>query len=209
MNVQIQKDTKGLDSLAASLCSSLNDDPVFRFALGPPTSDTTQRLKQLFLSDLNYSVSRGTEQAVVYVSEDKKCIAQWYYDGFWTMSVYDKWRALLATVQCFRWRTLTFLRISYALAASHPSEPHMYLWMLGIARNVNDDGLGSKVITVVTEKCDREGIPAYTQCTNPSNMPFYKKHGFEPMYEIKGLPDDCPPIVAMWRKPVTSLTTGK
>ncbi len=39
--------------------------------------------------------------------------------------------------------------------------------------------LGSRLMTPSLEIVDREHLPAYLDSTNPRNMPFYERHGFE------------------------------
>ena len=61
-------------------------------------------------------------------------------------------------------------------------------------------GLGSALICPMIDRCDAEGMPAYLESSNPQNIPFYARHGFQPTGEIvvgKG----APTVTAMWRDP--------
>jgi GNAT superfamily N-acetyltransferase len=82
----------------------------------------------------------------------------------------------------------------------HPTEPHYYLEVLGTRQGQQSKGVGSSVITVVLDRCDQEGLPAYLESSNPQNVPFYARHGFEISGEI-----DCgkgePVVTAMRREP--------
>jgi hypothetical protein len=48
-------------------------------------------------------------------------------------------------------------------------------------------------------RCDREGLPAYLESSNPRNIPLYQRHGFEVLGTIQL--DASPPITPMLRAP--------
>ena len=67
---------------------------------------------------------------------------------------------------------------------------------LDLGRTVHAD----EDIELVLDRCDEEGVPAYLESSNPRNIPFYARHGFESTGEIvvgKG----APTVTAMWRNP--------
>jgi ribosomal protein S18 acetylase RimI-like enzyme len=61
----------------------------------------------------------------------------------------------------------------------HPTEPHWYLAILGVEPTQQNKGYGSALIQNILQECDRSQIPAYLESSNPSNIPFYERHGFE------------------------------
>lgn len=197
---------EGVDDFVDTLSSAYVEDPVFQFTVGHDANDSGKRLRTLFLAYLQFTLSKSDGQAIVHVSEDGKCVAQWFHNDNWKFSALDQARMLTTLVPCFRWRTYTFMQIVNAMSAAHPTQPHMYLWVNGTEKSRQGMGLGSKVISVVLERCDREGLPAYLESSNPRNRPFYERHGFSVMHEITGLPEGCPPIVGMWRRPKTALS---
>ena len=86
------------------------------------------------------------------------------------------------------------------IAAEHPhDQPHFYLFVLGTATAHQSKGLGSALISDVLDRCDRQGLGAYLESSNIRNVPFYERHGFKVLNEVK-LSDD---FVArpMWRDP--------
>ncbi|KAF2071718.1 hypothetical protein CYY_006963 [Polysphondylium violaceum] len=54
-----------------------------------------------------------------------------------------------------------------------------YLLVLSTNINYRKQGLASKLLNQVFAKLDREQKKCYIECTDASNIPFYKKHGFE------------------------------
>jgi hypothetical protein len=47
--------------------------------------------------------------------------------------------------------------------------------------------------------CDADGLPAYLETQKESNVPFYRRHGFE-VVGTKQLPVGAPNIWLMWRE---------
>ena len=51
----------------------------------------------------------------------------------------------------------------------------------------------------VLDLCDRHGLPAYLESSNPRNIPLYQALGFEISAEFAA--DDGPPMAGMRRAP--------
>ena len=85
------------------------------------------------------------------------------------------------------------------LTEVHPHEPHFYLFVLGTDSAVQNQGLGSRLIGEVLDRCDRQGVPAYLESSNVRNVPFYERHGFRVQKEID-VGDGCI-VRTMWRDP--------
>jgi ribosomal protein S18 acetylase RimI-like enzyme len=86
------------------------------------------------------------------------------------------------------------------ITAEHPhDEPHFYLFVLGTSTAQQSKGLGGALISHVLDQCDRQGMGAYLESSNIRNVPFYERHGFKVLSEVK-VSDD---FVArpMWRDP--------
>ncbi|WP_427969469.1 GNAT family N-acetyltransferase [Altererythrobacter sp.] len=91
-------------------------------------------------------------------------------------------------------------RTTEAMEAHHPQFPHAYLFTIGVRQTAQGKGLGRELFKPMLEACDREGVPAYLENSNPENRGFYNAHGFERVemiYPVEG----CPPLEAMLRKP--------
>lgn len=81
----------------------------------------------------------------------------------------------------------------------HPAEPHWFLPLIGVDPRRQGGGIGGALMAHALERCDADGLPAYLESSNPSNVPFYERHGFEVVGLIqKG---SSPPIRPMYRKP--------
>jgi GNAT superfamily N-acetyltransferase len=99
------------------------------------------------------------------------------------------------------WHRLpTTLRILNLMESVHPHEPHWYLATIGTAVELQGKGVGGALMRPVLTHCDATGLPCYLESSKERNVPFYRRHGFDVVREVR-LPDDGPPIWTMWRKP--------
>ena len=81
----------------------------------------------------------------------------------------------------------------------HPHEPHWYLPLLGIDPLHHGKGLGSALMHHAIVMCDRNNEFSYLESSNPKNITFYERHGFELLGTIQV--NTSPPIFPMLRKP--------
>ena len=87
---------------------------------------------------------------------------------------------------------------SEVMATMHLHEPHWYLPMIGVDPACQGRGLGDALMAHALARCDRDGVAAYLESSNPRNISLYRRHGFEPVGEIRT--DTSPTLVPMLRK---------
>lgn len=85
------------------------------------------------------------------------------------------------------------------LQRHHPREPHWYLETLSVAPASQRGGIGTALIEPGLARADADALPAFLETQRESNIPFYRRFGFELTEEIS-LPDS-PPLWLMWREP--------
>lgn len=81
----------------------------------------------------------------------------------------------------------------------HPEEPHWYLPLIGVDPRFQGKGVGSLLMKHALGICDRDGVAAYLESSNPRNIPFYERHGFAALGAIQH--GDSPVVVPMLRRP--------
>jgi ribosomal protein S18 acetylase RimI-like enzyme len=86
------------------------------------------------------------------------------------------------------------------LAAARPPEAHIYLDAVGVVPAQRRRGVASELLAPVLARCDRDDIAAYLENSDPANIAFYARNGFEEIGPLP-MPVGCPPIVAMRRNP--------
>jgi ribosomal protein S18 acetylase RimI-like enzyme len=81
----------------------------------------------------------------------------------------------------------------------HPREPHWYLPVIGVDPAHQHQGHGSALLRHALAQCDRDGMPAYLESSNPANISLYERHGFVVLDTIQV--GSSPSISPMLRTP--------
>ncbi|HMC38594.1 MAG TPA: GNAT family N-acetyltransferase [Acidimicrobiales bacterium] len=92
-----------------------------------------------------------------------------------------------------------FASLSAVMDAAHPDAPHWYLGVVATRPDRQGGGLGARILAPVLELCDRQGVPAYLESSNPRNLPFYYRQGWVETGEI--VVPEGPTLFPMWREP--------
>lgn len=86
-----------------------------------------------------------------------------------------------------------------AMARYHPQEPHWYLPLIGTDPMRQGQGIGSALMKHALARCDRDGVAAYLESSNPLNIPLYRRHGFDILGTIQI--GSSPVLTPMLRQP--------
>jgi GNAT superfamily N-acetyltransferase len=81
----------------------------------------------------------------------------------------------------------------------HPPYPCWYLPLIGVDPTHQGRGCGSALLQYALARCDREGMPAYLESSNPRNISLYLRHGFEIIGNIQA--GSSPTMAPMLRRP--------
>jgi ribosomal protein S18 acetylase RimI-like enzyme len=91
------------------------------------------------------------------------------------------------------------MQVMQQMASYHPHEPHWYLPLIGVDPFWQDKGVGGRLMKHATGRFDRDGALAYLESSNPRNVAFYQRHGFEILGRIQA--GGSPTFTPMLRKP--------
>jgi ribosomal protein S18 acetylase RimI-like enzyme len=80
---------------------------------------------------------------------------------------------------------------------AHPAFPLWYLAILRVDVAEQGKGLGGELMTHCLRIVDQDHQPAYLDSSNPRNVSFYERHGFEVTGESQA--GACPPVTSMLR----------
>ncbi len=96
--------------------------------------------------------------------------------------------------------------VAYARATEplHPKEPHWYLSILMADPAIQGRGVGTALMDEALEVIDSEGVGAYLETNNESNVDYYAKFGFRVRSTLRPVPD-APPRYTLWRGPIASM----
>lgn len=185
-----------LPRVGAALAAAFADDPVWSH-LASPKADWTRRASAWFSAEAGAQLAGHGE---VLVDDDLHGAALWSPPGHWRAKPQESVAVLVPSLRLFRSRTLRALRTIAALERAHPRDrDHWYLAILGTDPAHQGHGVGSALITAVTDRCDGEGLPAYLESSKEQNVPFYARHGFEVTSVLER--PEAPPLWLMWRGP--------
>jgi ribosomal protein S18 acetylase RimI-like enzyme len=191
-----------IGALSVALGRAFFDDPVMRWML--PDADLRRRkLHRLFAALTRYHhLARGGVE--VAPNGDGIGAALWDPPGQWQTSRIDELRAMPGLLLAFGASLRRGLEVEELMKEAHPEEPHWYLAVIGSDPTVRGKGFGQALMRSRLDRCDAEHAPAYLESSNPDNVPYYERFGFEVTGEIK-LPsrdgNPGPSLVPMWRPP--------
>jgi ribosomal protein S18 acetylase RimI-like enzyme len=145
-------------------------DPMTRW-VWPDSSDYLRIMPQ-FVKAFG---GRAFEHGTAYITEGARAAALWLPPGI------EPDEALMGAVMAQALRPEIADDMEFILkgmAEHHPDGPHWYLPLIAADPNWIGQGLGTSLMKFVLRRCDREGITAYLESSNPRNISFYERHGF-------------------------------
>lgn len=179
-----------LPALCGALARSFHDDPVAAWSLPSPRRRPSQ-LGRFYRERLRTLVP----DELVFCDEDRAGAGLWAGPDRWRTPLAELWRTRIVTR-----RAVPFFAGAHRIEREHPSEPHFYLAVLGVSPEAQGQGLGSRLLEPMLERCDREGVPAYLESSKETNIAFYERHGWRVTGEMR-FPLGGPPLWFMWRDP--------
>lgn len=174
--------------------------PAFRL-IYPDPAKRAKALRPFFQAAVKDAIPFGT----VYAALDGDTvvgIAVWLPPGAFPWSAYRKLKATWAFTKV--WAAdprgfATFTRLGANSELHHPVDRHWSLEALGIRPEAQRQGLGSRLMRPILERADSEGVDCYLETSNPANVAFYGRFGFEVTTDVPLIPNG-PPHVAMRRR---------
>lgn len=192
MNVH-QASRDDLPAITETLARAFHDDPVVIHLLGGRFDHRRSRLafRMLALNMLDHGM--------VLTTNEREAAALWARPGEWKVPFSAIIRTLPLTVRAYQWRIPRALDVLTRMEKIHPVEPHYYLEVLGTDPRHQGRGLGAGLMNHVLDMADDEHVGAYLESSKDSNVPYYRRFGFEVVDEI--VHRNGPKMWFMWRDP--------
>jgi GNAT superfamily N-acetyltransferase len=191
--VQVEAEREA--AAARVLADAFYDDPFVSW-MYPAAARRRERFRRVCAKLL--AVTRGRNHAL-RTTDDGAC-ALWLAPGEPALTRGEQLR-MLSIIPGLGWRAPRTLAVLDLMDRKHPHEPHWYLFLVGSDPARRGQGHGRAVIQPVLDECDRDGSPAYLESSNPENVPYYARFGFEATGEISRA--GSPPLIPMWREPAS------
>jgi ribosomal protein S18 acetylase RimI-like enzyme len=194
--------------LSQVLGRAFHDDPVMAWMLPDPVA-RRRRLHRLFAALTRYHhLSRGGVEVASAVptmgaasaAPTIGAAALWDPPGGWQHTTAEELRAMPSLMLTFGRTLRRGQQVDELMKRHHPEEPHWYLAVIGSDPSVRGSGQGQALMRSRLDRCDAEHAPAYLESSNPVNIGYYQRFGFEVTGEIR-LPDGGPSMWPMWRQP--------
>ena len=185
-------------ALARALGRAFYDDPVMTW-LQPDAGRRSAALAGFFGAMTRYHFLTGAGAEVATAESGIGAAALWDPPGRWHHSSREQVAMLPAVIRAFRGHLGAGRALTEAMQAVHPEEPHWYLAIIGSDPTVRGSGCGHALMRSRLDRCDAEHAPAYLESSNPDNIPYYNRFGFEVTGEI--VMPDGPTLWPMWRQP--------
>ena len=191
-----------LPQMALVQMRAFEDDPLITWML--PPDDFDRRATLLFDCLIRASMIHES----VYTTDDGVCTAVWAPPEAWALT--EEQIAIMAEpfAEAAGERAERAMEALIEMTEVHPSEPHWYLAGLGTHPDWQRRGIASDVLAPVLGHCDADGLPAYLETQRESNVPFYRRHGFE-VTGTKQLSNGAPNMWLMWREVRSAAATHR
>lgn len=184
-----------LPAVGRVLAAAFADDPVWDWICAPGRNGSADAARW-FAAEAR-AKQRGHGE--VLVDDQLRGAALWAPHEHWQGTARELAAILVPSLRLFRTRTFRALAIQRHMEKVHLREPHWYLAVLGTHPDHQGHGVGSSLITAVTDRCDEEGLAAYLESSKERNVPFYERHGFVVTERVSVR--DSPPLWLMRREP--------
>ncbi len=172
-----------LDTLSTVLADSFADDPVQRW-LFAGSADHRASLGRFFRFFVDEYFSLGHVYLVRGASNAGG--AMWAPPDRDILHDEARLAELITLVQTEIGEDPTPRLMELARAAEYrPTSPHFYLGILGVAPASQGAGIGGDLVTPMLANCDEAGIVAHLESSNPRNIGFYERLGFETVDEYR------------------------
>lgn len=174
-----------LGDVAGVLARAFTDDPIWKWVLPrPDAADRQARLKRFFTTVLGRAYVRHT---LLYTAGDFAGAAAWAPPpDKWRIGLVDEARMAAPVAAAFGAGAIVrLLQLQMATARVHMKEPHYYLFVIGADPSMQGQGVGAALLQPMLARCDAEKMPAYLESSNPANLSFYRRHGFEALEELR------------------------
>lgn len=167
-----------IEAASKILAHAFNDDPIFRY-FAREEQARINAIKLLANTALRYNHSSNH----VYTTKNKlKGIAVWIPPSKFPLNFRLQLGlyALLFKLRLSRLRQLISLFLTIEEHHKHDiSQPHWYLFMLGVSPIYQRQGIGSLLLQPILKQADKEGLTCYLETSTEGGVCFDQRLGFE------------------------------
>jgi GNAT superfamily N-acetyltransferase len=184
--------------VSATLADAFSDDPVFSWLL-PDAASRRPALERFFEIETRRIVLRHGRSLGSHSDGGVAGVALVLPPGCWKTPLRVEAAEAPTYARVFGRRLPHALGVLAQMERRHLRAPHVYFPYIGVVAASQGQGLGTALMQPELDRCDREGLPAYLEASNPRCARLYARLGFTPLEQIR--PFGAPPIQLMIRAP--------
>ncbi|MGV0653026.1 GNAT family N-acetyltransferase [Mycolicibacterium thermoresistibile] len=199
VQVEVQPARRGMaNRLGSTLGRAFQDDPLMVWMLPDPGA-RARGLPRIFAAmTRHHFLGLDASEVAGTAGHPVAAAALWDPPGHWKSAWWQDLLMMPAFLRAFGRRAAAARQADELMKKHHPEEPHWYLAVIGSDPAVRGRGFGQALMRSRLDRVDAEHAPAYLECTNPDNVAYYQRFGFDVTAEIV-LPDGGPRMFLMWR----------
>jgi ribosomal protein S18 acetylase RimI-like enzyme len=190
----IRVEAEMISPTARALGEGFHDDEIWMWLI--PRGRLLRRVLPRYYEALirHVFIPRGA----AWTTGDAAGGALWYPPGTGTLNVREQLSTGLAMLPEGVGSIAKGLRWERLIHDNLPSQPHWRLNSLAVKPSAQRSGMGTTLIDPGLRQADADGIGCYLETQRRSNIPFYRRFGFEEIGELS-MPRS-PSVWQMWRE---------
>jgi ribosomal protein S18 acetylase RimI-like enzyme len=167
--------TSNYNQIIEILSKAFDENRSVNYVVGQG-KNKEQRIRKL----MEYSLKVCNAFGEVWLSDDERaCALVLFPDKKKTNWRTVLWDITLALSVIGLSRVVTIMKREALIKGNHPKEPFCYLWFIGVDPECHGNGIGSELLKALIERFDQADRPIYLETSVETNLPWYKKAGFE------------------------------
>lgn len=182
--------------VAAILGRAFEHDPLMTWML-PDARARARGLPRMFATMTRHHFL-GVGASEVAGTDRIGAAALWDPPGRWKSTPWQELLMMPGYLSAFGRRARVARQADELMKQHHPQEPHWFLSVIGSDPTLRGHGFGQALLWSRLNRVDAEHAPAYLECSNPDNVAYYQRFGFDVTSEIE-FPDGGPRMWLMWR----------
>lgn len=185
-----------VEGMAEALARAFEDDPVISWLFGDEAPRPMRYSRRFFRQEGRRHLARSC----VYTLDGHAGAAYWDPPGHWKTPPLAMLRLAPLMIRGVGRRATKAMKGLGRMEKIHEQQlDHYYLAVLGTRPERQGEGIGAALMAPILQRCDSDGVGAYLESSKESNIPYYRRHGFEVVGEVS-FPGG-PQVWPMWRDP--------
>jgi GNAT superfamily N-acetyltransferase len=136
------------------------------------------------------------DESVVQITNDAMGATFWAQPGYGGLRD-DEGSRLVDLIRRYNGDRTGHVLQHVAPLGEHPTTPHWYLNSIAVRPEGRSKGIGGLLLEPMLERAKSEELPVYLESSNPRNLSFYYRYGFEAQRDAIQLPDGGPSVLPM------------